>query len=1092
MRRNCFLFHLVLVALCAAVPVATLAQTAELRVTKSGSDAVLTIVSGGAAPYDYYKALSPTLSVGVTVLSSADPSSTYTESGGLTNGMTLVFYQIGDANKPAIAITSPAPGSSVSTPKVLVTGTQTNAVNVWVNNIAASLSAGAFTSSAASTPNVPLVEGLNTVTASAVDASGNVAVTTEDLTKLGNNPNAPAIATLTITPSEGTDPYVVYTPRPAVTVNYSDADGIDTTKVFVYLNGDSLTPTVIDGAHATFTLLNDLQPGTNFISVSVADDAGAAFRVSTKTARLAVRGPLVASISPTTGSKVGDTITIAGHGFSTTASDNVVTFPDGVTALANASPTESSFQVTIPAGAQTGPVKVTVNSHDSNNDQQLKVILVSGRQSIGGLAWDHEAILSGTDLPILFTDRGTSDSLFQCQSDGTAANLGYLFNEPTGLARDAAGNLFTGQANTGGPGFIDRFTPGSPIAAYGGTTKISPEASSQIVGLGCTDQWQPSGSTLNLYLLDSANSGKIKKMAPDLTVSYFNTQADTYPSPNALAVRSGQDFLYFSTSNDIKKIEVATATRTNVKTAFYGPRAMTITWDNKLIVPRMGSFNRQVSVVDPDNPTGCAGACISYDLTPAVSTGNFPLLVACNRGRIPGHIVVADGATNAAATQIYRLPKPYLLLTQADGTLFPEGTKIYADYDPTQAMPAAETPDSQFVILRVRTSPGPGTLPTGDNGRLFPNGAAGDYPAVVEWHFEDVLDPTRNDPNPAPPDNGTNWDGWQANPWGQEGSYTLNTVTANPQTAVINGESRVRFHYTDKPGDNYIIKVRAKIPGYDKFPLNPPWDSPENCWIQAETPILTVWKRLHVEVDSFGAAAPLNPQAHADDAAFNDLPDPASDGVCDPLALGNPCLDPLRNILAPAFVEPFYDAGNSKGDIFFNAQTDYALKVVNGTGPDDRDLINERNYNAGSVSNTGSWGVYLLGAYEVADGKYLDGLDYFGYSDNDPEPDPIPGTTDTGYPAGMTASNCGSTLASTSVTFDEEIRDLCAQNGFNFWYFLNSTAWHEIGHQLHLLHAGTTDGTGGLMEPLGPQKNLCLPRTYLETIRAILYPSCLY
>ena len=56
---------------------------------------------------------------------------------------------------------------------------------------------------------------------------------------------------------------------------------------------------------------------------------------------------------------------------------------------------------------------------------------------------------------------------------------------------------------------------------------------------------------------------------------------------------------------------------------------------------------------------------------------------------------------------------------------------------------------------------------------------------------------------------------------------------------------------------------------------------------------------------------------------------------------------------------------------------------------------------------------------------------------------------------------------------------------------LSSTAWHEIGHQLHLSHATTSDGTGGLMEPVGPQKNLCLPRSYLDIIRDLTYPSCL-
>lgn len=1060
------LFIPVAVLLCMAGPLAALAQTADLRVTKSGSDVVLTIVSGGISPYDYYKALSPTISVGTTVLSSANPSANHTETGGVSDGLKLVFYQIGDANKPAIAITSPTPGSSVSTSKVLVTGTQTSATKVWVNDIAASIGAGTFTSSATSTPNVPLTEGTNTVTASAVDASGNTAVSQETLTKLGNNTDAPVI-TIAITPSVGTDPYVVYTPLPSVSVTYSDADGVDTTRVFAYLNGDPLTPGVIDGVHATFTLPT-LQPGMNFFSVSVADNAGASFRVATKTAILAVRGPLASSLSPTSG-KAGDVITVTGHGFSAVATDNTVTFADGVTATANASPvpTESSFQVTVPTGAQTGPVKVTVASRDSNIDQQLTVILASGISSVGGLCVDNPAVQNpATDLPVLFTDRGTTDNIIQCKKDGTWTNFGSPVVDPTGLARDDGGNAFTGQSNSGGSGFLGRFTPGSGVFGYGGTTKISPETSSQIYGLGATGLWQSSGATLNLFLIDGFN-GKVKKMAPDLTLSYVNTVVTSYANPNAAPLRAGGSFLYASTTNDIVKIELATSTKTNVRTTFNGPRAMAITDDDKLIVPRVGSFNRQISVVDPDNPTGCAGACISYDLTPAVSSGNYPLLVAFGKDTGANgktYVVAADGATNTTATRVYKLPKPSLTITQAGGTPLPEGTKLYADWNGSTG---TENPDSQFVVLRVVTNP----------TTLFPNGAVGTYPAVVEWHSQDPADPTNS--SGYADDNSTNWDGWDPNHWEQEGSYTLSTATGNPQTAVINGESRVRFHYTDHPGDNYIISVQATIPGYGN-----PANNQGSSVISAATPILTVWKRLHIEVDSFGAVqGPLD----ADDAAFDDLPDPIANAEG---TTGQAALAPLKEILAPAFVEPFYDAVNSKGDIAFNHQLDYSIPVVNGTSVDDQTLINERNEHAGSVSNTGSWGAYLLGAYEVADGKYYGGSNYIGYSDNDPDGETIPGTVSTGYPTGMTASNCGSGAPSISVTFDEEIRDLCAQSGTNYWYLLNCTAWHETGHQLQLSHATTTDGTGGLMEPVGPQKNLCLPRSYISTIRGLGYPSC--
>jgi hypothetical protein len=1068
MEGNKTLYRFVIaVFILLSVSVGAVAQAPDIRVAKSGDDVVLTVFSGGTSPYDYYKSLNPTLSAGVTFLSLADSNPAYTEVNGVNDGNTLVFYQVGDANKPSIAITSPTPGSSVTDPKVLVTGTQTNAVKIWVNNIAGSTGSGTFSSSATSTPNVALAEGANTITATAVDASDNIAVTTATLTKLNSNADVPSIEIL-VSQSEGTDPYIVYKPLPLLTVNYTDADGIDTSKVFIYINGDLQTPDVIDDAHAVFQFTNDLQLGTNFISVSVADNAGDAFRVSAKTAVLAVRSPQITSISVAEG-KVGDVITINGKGFSTVAADDVVHFADNVTSIANGSPapSDTSFQVTIPSGAQTGPVKVTVASRDSNNDKQLTIILTSAISNIGGLCVDNQAVLNpATDLPVLFTDRGTTDNISQCRTDGTKTNFGSPVLDPTGLAVDTGGNAFTGQSNSGS-GFTGRFTPGSGVFSYTGSTKLAGETYSSIYGTGVTGLWQSSGSTLNLYLLDGANS-KIKRVDPSLTVTAINTNPGTFSNPNAAPMDSN-GVLYFGTTSTIKKITLSSpGTASDVKT-FVTVKAMAITGDNKLIYPNAASAKRQVSVVDPSNPTGCAGACLSYDLSEARSSGNYLILAACNKGETNGYIVVADGSTATTATRIFRLPKPTLTVTQADASPFPEGMKIYADWNPVTA---TQTPDSQFVVLKVVTSP----------TTLFPNGAVGDYPAVVEWHFDDPPDPT------APGLNGTNWDGRETDPWEQEGSYTLNTTGANPQTAIISGESRVRFHYTDRPGDNYIIKVRAKIPGYGT-PGDPLiWDTIPNGYIQTETPILTIWKRLNVEVDSFGA---VNGPLKEDDVAFDDLPDPTSDGACNPASGNNPCLDPLRNILAPAFVEPFYDGTNSKSDITFNAQMDYAIRVVNGTAPDDTMLISERNENRGSGSSTGSWGVYLLGAYEVEDGKYYDGSAFHGFSDNDADGESIPGTISTAYPTGMTATNCGSDQPGIGITFDEEIRDLCAQGGFNFYNLLNSTAWHETGHELQLLDVGTSDGSGGLMEIQGPQKNLCLPRADVNTIRELTYPSCL-
>ncbi len=67
--------------------------------------------------------------------------------------------------------------------------------------------------------------------------------------------------------------------------------------------------------------------------------------------------PTISNFSPTSGN-VGSSVTISGTNFSTTPSNNTVTF-NGVEAIVTAS-TATSLTVTVPAGTTTGPIRVTV------------------------------------------------------------------------------------------------------------------------------------------------------------------------------------------------------------------------------------------------------------------------------------------------------------------------------------------------------------------------------------------------------------------------------------------------------------------------------------------------------------------------------------------------------------------------------------------------------------------------------------------------------------------------------------------------------------------------------------------------------------
>ena len=71
--------------------------------------------------------------------------------------------------------------------------------------------------------------------------------------------------------------------------------------------------------------------------------------------------PVVTNFTPTEGGE-GSEVMITGENFSTTPTENTVTFGGDVTATPSAA-TATSLTVQVPSGARTGPIKVTVDGH---------------------------------------------------------------------------------------------------------------------------------------------------------------------------------------------------------------------------------------------------------------------------------------------------------------------------------------------------------------------------------------------------------------------------------------------------------------------------------------------------------------------------------------------------------------------------------------------------------------------------------------------------------------------------------------------------------------------------------------------------------
>lgn len=72
------------------------------------------------------------------------------------------------------------------------------------------------------------------------------------------------------------------------------------------------------------------------------------------------------------GGAVGTTVTIQGQGFSPTPANNVVTFNGAAAAVTSA--TATSLVVTVPPGATTGPVAVTVSSNTATSSGNFTVL----------------------------------------------------------------------------------------------------------------------------------------------------------------------------------------------------------------------------------------------------------------------------------------------------------------------------------------------------------------------------------------------------------------------------------------------------------------------------------------------------------------------------------------------------------------------------------------------------------------------------------------------------------------------------------------------------------------------------------------------
>jgi len=105
--------------------------------------------------------------------------------------------------------------------------------------------------------------------------------------------------------------------------------------------------------------------GSGNAAVYTYDAAGNLVKIAPPTTAVSIF-----SFTPNNG-PVGQSVTIYGDGFSTTASQNAVTF-NGVAATATAS-TIATITTKVPTDATTGPIKVTVGGNSGTSTTNFKV-----------------------------------------------------------------------------------------------------------------------------------------------------------------------------------------------------------------------------------------------------------------------------------------------------------------------------------------------------------------------------------------------------------------------------------------------------------------------------------------------------------------------------------------------------------------------------------------------------------------------------------------------------------------------------------------------------------------------------------------------
>jgi ribosomal protein L18E len=294
----------------------------------------------------------PTATSISTTVPSGATTGTITVTVGSLTATSSTNFTVTTVTSPTISSFNPTSGLVGATVTITGTNFSTTAANniVNFNGTTATISGTPTATSIVTTVPSGATTGAITVTVGGLTATSSTNFTVASLT-------SPTIAIFT--PTSG----LVGATVTITGTNFSTTAANN----IVRFNGTTAT---ISGTPTATSISTTVPSGatTGTITVTVGSltaTSSTNFTVTTATS------PTIASFNPTSG-VVGTTVTITGTNFSTTAANNIVNF-NGTTATISGTPTATSIVTTVPSGATTGTIAVTVGGLTATSSTNFTV-----------------------------------------------------------------------------------------------------------------------------------------------------------------------------------------------------------------------------------------------------------------------------------------------------------------------------------------------------------------------------------------------------------------------------------------------------------------------------------------------------------------------------------------------------------------------------------------------------------------------------------------------------------------------------------------------------------------------------------------------